>query len=110
MKSSSALTAAKTVFRWLRWAAVPALAGSALGALVYSAVEGRACWPAPLAAAQTLVCMLLIALNGAAVVVAGALIAPRFRLATAIVLAALPFRSLSGVTCWRPAGRGGFGP
>ena len=33
MTSSSALTAAKTVIRWLRWAAVLALVCSALGEL-----------------------------------------------------------------------------
>jgi hypothetical protein len=91
MKSSSALTAAKTVICWLRWAAVLALVYSALGELVYSALgpEAWALRPAPLAVVQELVSMLLFyVLRETAFVVAGAIIAPRARLATAIVLAA----------------------
>jgi hypothetical protein len=76
MKSSSALAAAKTVIRWLRWAAVLGLFYTAWGGLVYD--------------------MYLFALN-MVVVVAGAMIAPRARLTTAIVLAvaqiALAFRN-----------------
>jgi hypothetical protein len=92
MKSSSALTAAKTVIRWLRWAAVLALVYYAWGGLVYSAL-GRKAWavqPAPLAVVLQFVGMLHFhTLREAAFVVAGALIAPRARLATAIVLAAV---------------------
>jgi hypothetical protein len=92
MKSSSALTAAKTVIRWLRWAAVLALVCSALGGLVYSALgpEGWAIRPAPLAVVQELVfTLLLYTLRETAIVVAGALIAPGARRTTAIILAAL---------------------
>jgi hypothetical protein len=92
MKSSFALTVAKTVIRWLRWAAVLALVSSALGALVFSALgpEAYARQPAPLAAVGNLVFMLhFYVLRDTAIVVAGATIAPRFRLTTAIVLAAL---------------------
>jgi hypothetical protein len=88
MKSSSALTAAKTVIQCLRWVAVLGLVYSLLGALVYSALGVPT--PAPLAAVQNLVFMFLFhALRETAVVVAGAMIAPRARLTTAIVLAAL---------------------
>jgi hypothetical protein len=89
--TKAALTVAKTVIRWLRWAVVLALLYSALGALVYSALdpEGRALRPAPLAVVQELVGMFLdYTLRETAFVVAGAMIAPRARLATAIVLAA----------------------
>ncbi|HWB08048.1 MAG TPA: hypothetical protein VG826_02300 [Pirellulales bacterium] len=81
----------KTAIHWLRWAAVLALVYSALGALVYSAlVPGAyARRPAPLAAVQNLVFMFDYPLRQTAFVVAGALVAPRFRLATAIVFAAL---------------------
>jgi hypothetical protein len=51
MNSSSALTAAKTVIRWLRWAAVLALVYYAWGGLLYF-VLGREAWalrPGPLA-------------------------------------------------------------
>ena len=92
MKSSSALTAAKTVIRWLRWAAVLALVCSGLGALVYSALgpQGWALRPAPLAVVQIPVSWFdHYVLRETAFVVAGALIAPRFRLTTALVLAAL---------------------
>jgi hypothetical protein len=95
-----ALTAAKTVIGCLRWAVVLALVCSALGELVYSALDqlafaelgpqARVLRPAPLAVVQGLVFMLLFyVLRETAIVVAGALIAPRFRLTTAIVLAAL---------------------
>jgi hypothetical protein len=91
MRSSSAVTAAKTVIRWLRWAAVVALVYSAWGNLVYFAL-GREAWavrPAPLAVVQELVGMLYFhTLPEAAFVDAGAMIAPRARLTTAIVLAA----------------------
>jgi hypothetical protein len=87
MKSSSALTAAKTVICWLRWAAVLAIVSSALGGLVYSAFHVPA--PVPLAAVGNVVFMLLFPLKDAAFVVAGAKIAPRARLTTAIVLAAV---------------------
>jgi hypothetical protein len=87
MKSSSALTAAKTVIRWLRWAVVLALVSSALGGLVSSAFHVPA--PAPLAAVQNLMFMLLFPLKDAAFVVVGAKIAPRARRTTAIVLAAV---------------------
>jgi hypothetical protein len=89
--TKAALTAAKTVIRWLRWAAVLALVCSALGGLVYSALgpEAWALRPAPLAVVQNLVSMLLFhVLRETAFVVAGAMIAPRARLTTAIVLAA----------------------
>src|SRR5262249_2003983 len=92
MKASSALNAAKMVIRWLRWAAVLALVYAPLITLVYAALGGEA-WgppPGPFAVAGNLVFMLEIhVLRQAAFVVTGALIAPRFRLATAIVLAAL---------------------
>jgi len=90
MKSSSAFTAAKTVIRWLRWAAVLALVYYAWGGLAYSALGGSA----PLAVVLQQVGMLHFhTLREAAFVVAGAIIAPRARLATAIVLAAarVPF-------------------
>jgi hypothetical protein len=92
MKSSSALTAAKTVIRWLRWTAVLALVYSAWGGLLYS-VLGRKAWalqPAPLAVVLQQVGMLHFhGLPEMGFVVAGAMIAPRARLATAIVLAAV---------------------
>ncbi len=88
--TKAALTAAKTVIRWLRWTAVVALAYSALGGLIYSAL-GREAWavrPGPLAVVQELVGLLYFhTLGEAAFVVAGAMIAPRARVATAIVLA-----------------------
>jgi len=85
MKSSSALTAAKTVIRRLRWAAVLALVYYAWGGLAYSALGGSA----PLAVVLQQVGMLHFhTLREAGFVVAGAMIAPRARLATAIVLAA----------------------
>jgi hypothetical protein len=91
MNSPLALTAAKTVIRWLRWAAVVALVYFAWGNLVYFAL-GREAWPvrpAPLAVVQELVqTFLTYSLREAAFVVAGAVIAPRARLTTAIVLAA----------------------
>jgi hypothetical protein len=91
MKSSSALPAAKTVIRWLRWAAVVALVYYAWGGLAYSAL-GRQAWalqPAPLAVVLQQVGMLHFhTLREAGFVVAGAMIASRARLATAIVLAA----------------------
>ena len=92
MKSSFAMTAGKTVIRWLRWAAVLALVSSALGGLVYTALgpEGRALWPAPLAAVGNLVFMLFFRSSPSFLfVAAGAKVAPRARLATAIVLAAV---------------------
>jgi hypothetical protein len=92
MKSSLALTAAKTVIRWLRWAAVLALVYTALGGLVYAAL-GREAWalqPAPLAAVQNVVSMFVFhSLTATAIVVAGAMMAPRFHRTTAIVLGAL---------------------
>jgi hypothetical protein len=92
MKSSSAITAAKTVIHWLRWAAVLALVCSALGELVYSAL-GPAGWalrPAPLAVVQHLVFMFFFFSSCSFLfVAAGAKIAPRARLTTAIVLAAV---------------------
>jgi hypothetical protein len=88
----AALTAAKTVIRCLRWAVVLALVGSVLGGLVYSTLLGREGWavrPAPLAFVQEWVGLFLeYTLRETAIVVAGALIAPRARLAIAIVLAA----------------------
>jgi hypothetical protein len=74
MKSSSALTAAKTVVRWLRWAAVLGLVYSAWGGLLYDVVSYEiGVYSCPL--------FLFVA--------AGAKIAPRYRLTTAIVLAAM---------------------
>jgi hypothetical protein len=91
MKSSSALTAVRTVIRWLRWAAVVAFVYYAWGNLVYFAL-GRGAWavqPKPLLGVIRWMGMLHFQmLPEAAVVVAGAMIAPRFRVATAIVLAA----------------------
>jgi hypothetical protein len=74
MKSSSALTAAKTVVRWLRWAAVLGLVYSAWGGLLYDVVPYEiGVYSCPL--------FLFVA--------AGAKIAPRYRLTTAIVLSAM---------------------
>ena len=90
MKSSSELTAAKRAIRWLRWTAVLALVYYAWSGLAYSALGGSA----PLAVVLQQVEMLHYhTLREAAFVVAGAMIAPRARLATAIVLAAarVPF-------------------
>jgi hypothetical protein len=67
MKSSSALTAAKTVIRWLRWAVVLGLVYSAWGGHVYD---------------------VMLLSPSFLIVVTGATIAPRDRLTTAIVLAA----------------------
>jgi hypothetical protein len=64
MKSSSALTAAKTVIRWLRWAAVLGFVYSAWSGLLYSAVQNIGFYTCPL--------FLFVA--------AGAKIAPRNRL------------------------------
>jgi hypothetical protein len=81
MKSSSALTAAKTVVRWLRWAAVLGLVYSAWGGLLYDVVSYEiGVYSCPL--------FLFVA--------AGAKIAPRYRLATALVLAAV----LISHSCW----------
>lgn len=86
--SKAAHTAGNTVFRWLRWAAVPALAYPALRGLVYFAFDVSA--PAPFAAVEHWVFMLVFhVLRATAFVVAGATIAPRFRLTTAIVLTAV---------------------
>jgi hypothetical protein len=91
MNSSPALTATKTVIRWLRWAAVLVLVYYSWGGLIYSAL-GRKAWalqPAALAAFLQYVGMLHYhTLREAGFIVAGAMIAPRFRLATAIILAA----------------------
>jgi hypothetical protein len=73
MKSTSALTAAKTVIRWLRWAAVLGLVYSAWFGLVYYVLQVVGLYSCPL--------FLFVA--------AGAKIAPRYRLTTAIVLAAM---------------------
>jgi hypothetical protein len=92
MKSSSALTAAKTVIRWLRWAAVLALVCSALGEFFYFALgpQGRVLRPALFAVVQNLVFMLFFRSSASFLFVAvGAKIAPRARLTTAIVLAAV---------------------
>jgi len=98
--ASPARTAARTLIRWLRWTAVLALVFSALGGLVYSTSsafidtplgpEARAHRPALFVVVQGLVLMLRFhVLRETAAVVAGALIAPRFRMTTAVVLAAL---------------------
>lgn len=89
--STGALTAAKTAIRWVRWAAVLALVYSTLGELAYSALgqDASVLRPAPRAVVQGWVGMLSFhTLSYAGFVVAGAIIAPRARLATAIVLAA----------------------
>jgi hypothetical protein len=89
--SKPALTAAKTVIRWLRWTGVAVLVYSALGGLIYSALgrEGWAVRPAPLPVVQELGGIVYFhTLSYAAFVAAGAIIAPRARLAIAIVLAA----------------------
>jgi hypothetical protein len=70
-KSSSALTAAKTVVRWLRWAAVLGFVYSAWGGLFYDVVLRN-----------------MFLFSSFLFVAAGAKIAPRNRLTTAIVLAA----------------------
>jgi hypothetical protein len=73
MKSSSALTAAKTVIRWLRWAAVLGFVYAAWTGLPYAAVHNIGFYTCPL--------FLFVA--------AGVKIAPRNRLTTAIILAAV---------------------
>jgi hypothetical protein len=81
MKSSSALTVAKTVIRWLRWAAVVALVYSAWSGRLYDVVAYDICVCA---------CPLFL------LVAAGVKIAPRYRLATALVLAA----AVVSHSCW----------
>jgi hypothetical protein len=81
MNSSSALSAAKTVARWLRWAAVLGLAYSAWSGLLYDVVAYDIGVHA---------CPLVL------FVAAGAKIAPRYRVATALVLAAV----LVAHSCW----------
>jgi hypothetical protein len=81
MKSSPALTAAKTVFRCLRWAGVLGLVYSAWSGLLYDVVPYEFVVHA---------CPLFL------FVAAGAKIAPRYRLATALVLAAV----LVSHSCW----------
>jgi len=73
MKSSSALTGANTVIRWLRWAAVLGLVYSAWCGLLYDVVQ----------MVGVLTCPFFL------FVAAGAKIAPQNRLATAIILAAV---------------------
>jgi hypothetical protein len=81
MKSSSALTAAKTVVQGLRWAAVLGLAYSAWSGLLYDVVPyDLVVHAGPL--------FLFVA--------AGAKIAPRYRLAAALVLAAVQVAH----SCW----------
>jgi hypothetical protein len=63
---------AKTVIRWLRWVAVLGLVYSAWGGLFYDVVLGHA-----------------LLFSSFLFVAAGAKIAPRYRLTTAIVLAAM---------------------
>jgi hypothetical protein len=83
--AKAAPTAVNRVIRWLRWAFVLALVYYAWGGLTYSALGG----PAPLAVVLHHVDMLHYhTLREAAFVVAGAMIAPRVRRTTAIVLAA----------------------
>jgi hypothetical protein len=69
--AKAALTAAKTVVRWLRWAAVLGLVYSAWGGLFYDVVLGH-----------------MFFFSSFLFVAAGAKIAPRNRGSTAIVLAA----------------------
>ena len=67
MKSSTAAMAAKTVIRWLRWAAVLALVSSALertSSTPHCAAGGGGRRPAPLAVVQNLLFMLLFAAQG----------------------------------------------
>jgi hypothetical protein len=71
MKSSSALAAAKTVIPWLRWAAVLGLVYAAWGGLFYDVVLRH-----------------MFFFSSFLFVAAGAKIAPRNRLTTAIVLTA----------------------
>ncbi len=71
--AKAGLTAAKTVIRWLRWAAVLGLAYSAWGGLLYDVVRMVGFFSCPF--------FLFVA--------AGAKIAPRNHLTTAIVLAAV---------------------
>jgi hypothetical protein len=80
MRSSYALTAAKTVVRWLRWAAVLGLVYSAWSGFLYAVVYDIGVYSCPL--------FLFVA--------AGAKIAPRYRRATALVLAAV----LVAHSCW----------
>jgi hypothetical protein len=93
MKSSFALTAAKAVIQFVRWAAVLALVCSALGGLVYAAFlgpEGRAYQPAALFVVQQWAGILRFhVLPETAMVVTGALLAPRARRTIAVALAAL---------------------
>jgi hypothetical protein len=81
VKSSSALTAAKTAIQCLRWAAVLALAYSAWSGLLYDVVPYD---------------MIVHACPLFLLVAAGAKIAPRYRLATALVLAAV----VVSHSCW----------
>jgi hypothetical protein len=91
MKSSSALTTAKTAIRFVRWGAVLALVYVALSELIYAyALDPAEQRPAPLAVVQNLVYMLLYYSGPSFLFVAvGAKIAPRARLTTAVVLAAM---------------------
>ena len=73
---------------WLRWAVVLTLIGSVFGSLICSVLHVPPA--APLAVVGNLVFLLYFpALRATAIVVMGAMIAPRARLATAIVLAAV---------------------
>jgi hypothetical protein len=74
MKSSSALTAAKLVFRWLRWVAVLAYIYFAWSGLLYVVIHNDIAF-------HSFPLFLLVA--------AGAKIAPRYRLVTALVMAAV---------------------
>lgn len=85
----------ETAIRWLRWAAVLALVSSELSALVDSALAGfvfsalgqEAATHRPVSLAIVHILRVHV-LRGIVFIVAGALIAPRFRLVVAIVLAA----------------------
>jgi hypothetical protein len=81
MKPSFKLTAVKSLIRWLRWAAVLGLAYAAWSGLLYDVVPYDLIVHA---------CPLFL------LVAAGAKIAPQYRVATAIVLAAV----LVSHSCW----------
>ena len=90
MKSTSARTAAKTVIRWLRWAAVLGLVYSAWCGILYDVLQVVGLYSCPL--------FLFVA--------AGTKIAPRYRLTTAIVLAAMLVALFLGSRAVEPASGG----
>lgn len=95
MKSSSSWMSVKNLIYWLRWAAVLALAIPALDTFVFIAMgpEWRTLRPAPLTVVVNFVSMVQFQmLRETTLIVVVATIAPRFRLMTAIILAAVYVR------------------